>query len=705
MSGTPTFPASSPPLARANVPAPGRREFLSWLSGRASLLAVPALLSACGGGDSGSAGGSSDPGSASGSSDPGSAGGQGRPNADRMATLAAVEARCVSLDAQSLSEAERLHALAAFMKADPSYVEVGVEESALCAWGVFADGRLHIIDNSRRPLPTTAGPAAAAAVGAPSATSSAVKAAPVDLPMGKPARLLHSFGANFPGQEVLARMSSWLRAQQYTVRSGQEGDARLTTLRNVNGDGFFYINTHGGVKRTREEDPNSPFFYSIQSSTLVDPALETLPEMRDDFANQRLTYYNAPNGVTPTSRDTRYGITVHFVERYWSFTPDSVVILNACNSANPRQASGFVNACLNKGAGVCLGWTEVVGDPVVYDAPAFLVDRLLGANQEAPESPEQRPFPWDQVLEQMRREGRDVFIHPETGVEARLIARSAGAVHLLAPSIHHLDVDEYAGVLTLQGEFGSEPGTVAIGEHVAALLSWTRTEVKVLLPQPGQIGAHGAVVAEVDGHKSNARWLTMWTLRMRLQQHSPGTTALEIAGASTVYLRGDVAPVRDRPGQDPQKVRRYAAATGNSRFPLRADGSFSGITWSGDMNYVGAPSSPAAPVLSCRALMDMVAGVGAIGLAFGHGPGNGFVQSIPGIPDTRFGVNLGLLNGIEHFPSTPEAPPDLPMMALRFAFARDYAIPANTFTDPAMALSIAWDRVEPASAPGPQHRI
>ncbi|TFZ04549.1 hypothetical protein [Ramlibacter rhizophilus] len=682
MSPTPSHSVARSFLESRQAHAPQRRKFLSWLSGATTALAVPSLLSACGGGDSA-----------------GSSGDKEVPSDARTVTLAAVEAKSVDLDAQPMPAVDRLHALAAFMKADPAYTEVGVEETALCVWGVFADGRLHIIDSSSRPVPA---PAVAEDA---SARAVAKAAAPVELPGAKPARLLHSFGNNFVGQDVVTRMSSWLTAQDYGVRSGREGDARLTTLRSVNGDGFFYINTHGGVKRTRENDPASPLFFSIQSSTLVDPALENLPEMRDDFANQRLTYYNAPNGVTSTSRDTRYGITVHFVERYWSFAPDSVVIINACNSANPRLASSFLNACLNKGAGVCLGWTEVVGDPAVYDAPAYLVDRLLGANQEHPEVPKQRPFAWDPVLAEMRREGRDASRHPETGGEARFFAQFRGTVQTLAPSIHHLEVDEFKGLLLVIGEFGSKRGTVRIGEHDAVIESWSRNEVRVRLAQPGESGSHGPVVVEVDKHTSNARWLTLWTLRMRLQQHSPGSTALRVAGTSTVFLRGDVAPVRDRPGQDPQKVRRYAAATGNSHFPLRAEGSFSGITWSGDMNYMGVPSSSPAQVLSCRALLDADAGVGAIGLALGHGPGDGFLQSISGIPDSRFGVNLGLLDGFERFPSTQDGIPDVPLMALRFAFAADYAIPARHFTDAAMALSIDWERVEPLSAPTPRDRI
>lgn len=75
------------------------------------------------------------------------------------------------------------------------------------------------------------------------------------------------------------------------------------------------------------------------------------------------------------------------------------------------------------GAGVCFGWTEVVGDPVAYDAPAYLVDRLLGANEEAPESPGQRAFAWDQVLAEMRRgknrrRGRVGLPRPASGPQA-----------------------------------------------------------------------------------------------------------------------------------------------------------------------------------------------------------------------------------------------------------------------------------------------
>lgn len=667
--------------------SPRRRDFLFWLTGGAGALALPGMLSGCGGGNG-------SPTESDGNPDDGSLDG-----ARRHAAIAAVEARCAALDAQALTPSAWLQALAAFMQSEPVYAEVGVEEEALTVWGVFTDGRVHLIDRSRRPTP--AEPLAAA-------PEPIAQAARVELPKGRPARLLHSFGANFVGQDVVTRMSGWLSGKGYAVRGGQEGDARLTALRAVRGDGFFYINTHGGVKRIRRGDPTSPLFYSIQSSTLVDPALENTPEMRDDFANQRLTYFTAYNGITPTSRDTRYGITVHFVERYWSFETDSVVIINACNSANPNVASSFLNACLNKGAGVCLGWTEVVGDPVVYDAPAYLVDRMLGVNEEAPESPEQRPFPWDLVLAEMRAEGRDVFPHPDSGLVARFVAHSrAGRAHLLAPSLRHVEVDEYQRALRLVGAFGSVQGKVYIDGTERTVRSWAHDLVVCDLPDSGP-GSCGPVHVEVGPHRSNVRRITEWRATFQYRYRESYHVGLRGDGQFTMRWRADIGATRDAPGQEPQWPVREAVATRESAAQITASGVYAppppgcAISWSGTARFpaqVAVVDGGGSTVMFSYLRINTADRTGAIGLALGAQAGSLFTETdCHGSHPVATPAAVGLLHGTQEFkvPGTTHA---IELPALQVSFTEDFTLRGDRYVDEDGEVHLDWGYVTPGEPP------
>src|SRR5690606_18339601 len=97
-----------------------------------------------------------------------------------------------------------------------------------------------------------------------------------ELPSSRHVRLLHSFGPDFDQlQQPIEDMAGWFEEHGYEVREGQEGDARVATLRNISGDGFFYFNTHGGGGNDR----SGRKLYAMGSSTVVTAANERLPEI------------------------------------------------------------------------------------------------------------------------------------------------------------------------------------------------------------------------------------------------------------------------------------------------------------------------------------------------------------------------------------------------------------------------------------------
>jgi hypothetical protein len=68
----------------------------------------------------------------------------------RAAAIAAVEDHCRALSQQqpALAPLAFVEAVAAKLRSNAAYAEVGVDTDTLCAWGVFTDGRLHLIANN-----------------------------------------------------------------------------------------------------------------------------------------------------------------------------------------------------------------------------------------------------------------------------------------------------------------------------------------------------------------------------------------------------------------------------------------------------------------------------------------------------------------------------------------------------------------------------
>ncbi len=626
----------------------------------------------------------------------------GDPVAARLAAIAAVEEQCRQLGSQGLAGAAFLQAVAAFMATRPEYKAAGVDLESLSAWGRFQDGQLHVVAANREPAPRTA-----------AAVRRNIPAKSADVPQATKARLLHSFGPNFEGQTPVNDMRGYLQGKGWTVRAGAEGDAHVGTLKGTVGDGFFYINTHGG--RGEVDDPSEPDgkMYSIQSSTLVDDDYQKV--FAADLAALRLVHFTAHNGEqirilgVPVMGDwdTRYGITYRFVDAYMSFASGSVVLVNACYSS--RNAS-FVNAFLRKGAGVYLGWSEKLSSGTAYESAPYFVDRMLGANRHAmKETPPQRPFAYDLVLQDMAKKGLDT--DKATGGKLQATVKSSLAhPPIFAPSIRYVQVDEYAQTLRLIGEFGTGTPKVTVGGTELALKPSAPDEIVATLPLTGA-GSSGDVVVELRGVKSNARQLSEWTIPLKYSwvdaYDIPGH---KFQGNGSLRLRADIGGYRLLPGEAPKYLERGGAPTRDSALPLTASGSYTDgdctMTLSGTGNYVSPAALGGVPgvVLASAFGFDGDTRKGSLGLAFGflESP-HTMTFSGPGCPGGSYPIapTFGLLDGATDLPADQtDNPPTLQLPAIWFTLTPSFGLPATnaTYSDFGGTLTVSWPAV-PAQTP------
>lgn len=577
----------------------------TWMRrGRGVFLASAAFVVACG--------------------DGGGPSGPGDDNGNPPGTAVTVEERMVALDAaETLLEAllgsgvegdDLNAALATGLKGLPVIAATGVDTATSMAWARFTDGRLLIIGDNR-----PAGPVADSVLAAPamkavaagraghveaargsaaspasragraerarvaSAMNEAAAAPPVfaadgevsELPTSRHVRLLHSFGPDFDQlQRPIEDMAEWFEEHGYQVRKGQEGDARVATLRNISGDGFFYFNTHGGGGHDR----TGRKLYAMGSSTLATDANERLPEIASDLDNDRLVYMTARNGENLAGVplvDTRYAVTRFFVEEYWSFAENSIVFVNVCHSAVAHDdIHAFIFEMHRAGAGVYFGWSGTVTATGGFRAVRYFVDRLLGANEFQPETPKQRPFTWPLVLQDMTSKGYT------TDGAAQLVARpatqSGARVGILRPSIGALWVAPpfMNSDLHIEGYFGTRPGRVTIddgsGPVELAVKDWTPAGITAGLPLTGT-GSVGDVVVHVGDHASNPRRLHRYTGTAFYRLTDAGS--LTKTAEMELNTRLDPDEMRFVPGETPSRLpdwgAGHASPTAEARFEAR----------------------------------------------------------------------------------------------------------------------------------------
>lgn len=515
--------------------------------------------------------------------------------AQREALFNAVDSAFASLS--ELPDDSVALQLAAFLNSRPEIDSAGVIDT-ISVWAWFVDGPMLVIPNNRQP--DGGGVAAADWQNSPvdssippdfvlpkrrfadweaateSVNSTADPAADnLELPHSVQARVISTLNSPCFSQSVPI-IRNLLQNNGYVTTTST---GSVPSLFNVQGDGVFYMDAHGGPG----EDRAGNEFLAIWTATLYSRAADST--FRSLLTRHELVYFYALDKdplVDTCAAQVRYAFTGKFVAQYMSFAPNSLVFINACMSDSVASMRlGFQAA----GASVYCGWSRTVYVGPSNRAAEFLFDRLLGTNASIllpVESPPQRPFPVDMLWQDMQNRGLDTDPKSQAKFRVNHLNHNFG---LLAPSIRYMFVLEHTDSLFITGFFGSNPGSkgrVIVGGTELPILDWQPDLITAFIPNTGA-GSAGPVTVEVDGlvgpsysvkRKSNAVNLTEWRGPITYTQQDAGSLVGTIE--LTVHLRADIHPFREIP---------HAAPTYYSViFPV-ADDSYGTVNVTGQYSY------------------------------------------------------------------------------------------------------------------------
>ncbi len=371
-------------------------------------------------------------------------------------------------------------------------------------WGEFSDGKVFIYINNLLPGDSTAphqSPLAKIIRG--KGTN--------NLPSNTRVRLLNALGSPFEpaASNTVQSLRSWFNGIGYTEPLGTP-DASVDGLKQVQGDGVFYMSSHGGFAGANGT------VYGIWTTDEVTSENDTRYKLDLDSGY-------VIKMCCDVEHSRHYGITSKFVQRYMSFAPTSLVLFNACNS----DEAGFKGACQAKKATVYGGWDKPINEFYMFDVAQYFFDRLLGTNQFEPEDPAQRPFYYSLVTEDMHLQNRDISNSPHYGIShfqcTPAFMANSGTSLKLAPSILQVTPIASPGTtMDIDGLFGSDQGTVTVGSTSLGIINWAATKIRCTAPENG-----GNLTVKVRGIKSNVTQLTQWhgqfdytfTSRGSLQHH------------------------------------------------------------------------------------------------------------------------------------------------------------------------------------------
>jgi hypothetical protein len=632
-----------------------------------------------------------------------------------IAAMRAVEQRFQELLDSGANPVETIRGVGAFMATQSEYVGSIVDEATLSALGELKNGRIHIVSNNFDF--DRAGVLATGATGVTSLDAAF-------LPQSGYARILTAFAGDPDADGIAADLEDILEGGGYQVRPSTT-DATLGGLRTVNGDGYFWFNSHGGGTFYTNRAGIGQGYYAMCSTTPVTADSDDEPAIAADLANDRLLYYTVGQRPAPGSLAlkavTSYGINANFVSTYWSFSPNAVVHFTVgvvmAGASGPQD---FVDAVLARGAGVVFGWTGKASNGSGYRAARYFTDRLLGANSTIGgiprESPDQRPFPWGLVYEDMETEGLVDYEGPEI---SKLAFKAAAMAAVLDPSLQDLLVNEWDGELVLRGDFGAYPGRVWIGGTKREDCTWTPGEITCSLPLTGA-GSKGEVWVEVEGvsgtwRESNLRQLVEWAIPLHYRW-SPAfdIDGLTLDGSGTLRYRADVGAYRRKPGESPFFPLRGVDPTRDSLLTLTGSGSSTSgdctVTLVGSASFLVHTAGPGLPfVLAAPMYVETGNHTGALGLALGLLVESPFKLVLEGPPNCAATLpvspTLGALDMPAFFPSPdPSRPNTGPFFALSLAIAADFSIANPTHHSPILAgLTVEFS--QPQVSPDPAVRL
>ena len=492
----------------------------------------------------------------------------------RLAALEAVRAKFELLkngSEQSTVNQELLN----FILSRPEFAEAGISTDS-CVWATYTDGVELIAVNNRDSDPLSApGPAARL----PVAQSFAASPQPENLPDSAKARLIFTLGPTFANPVPVIRES--LNEQNYNQPLNEGGT--VEALKNVGGDGVLFFDGHGGKGKPLDTEDYSRYALATETEASVANDKALAADLKPSTDPDRppvppLVYMIVNYGYFGSFVETKvYGITSQFIRQYWhDFNPNSFVFIASCGGDSP-EAIPIKNAIKAKGASVYAGWTDTVFDTMGANTSKFVFDRLLGANKVYAEGDgfKQRPFDYQSVAADLSLHGLGHDLKSGASLQFTHFPENSD-FRLLAPSIWFMQVDEYSKLITLQGEFGDDPGqnsrAVVIGGQSLNVLTWSNNQILADLPVAGP-GSSGEVIVTVRQHKSNTAYLTEW--EGDFIHTVTGKGSLKQTATYHIRIRADIRLVRNHIHEVPNLIaNRAVVATEDSGCSYECSGSF-----------------------------------------------------------------------------------------------------------------------------------
>ncbi len=371
--------------------------------------------------------------------------------------------------------------------------------------------------------------------------------APVhNVPKGREAVVLDGFLCWSGGTGYVDEV---LNGQGYDA--GESKAASVGNLRSLVKDvSVLHLATHGNPYRltTTDEVPE------VETDEGILADLNAVPKRLDFSISDK-----KPADRDRCSGEATYDITGDFIRKYWHFTDDSMVYLNACSAIDDTIFPSFelTRSVRDANASMVIGWSVDITGGYAIPASRYVYTRLLGARDylfDDNSTTPQRPWPWEDVRDGLARANMNP---PASELHFLLLKDDFGG---LRPSLAYFLINEREGKegrIYLTGSFGRDLGPdsrLMVGDVEVPrsdIIKWGDSEIQADLPA----SASGDVVVISRDKKSNPVPLTQWELSTHWDWRGnagvgPGQPHRETADC-VLRFRGDVHGFRRHADEKP----------------------------------------------------------------------------------------------------------------------------------------------------------
>ena len=475
---------------------------------------------------------------------------------ERMAALDKVHAQIKQIWTGTL-DANRA-ALVSYIKTQPEFADAGIGANGT-VWARFKDGRPAAWLYRTASLPTAAAQTAAQRMTAMSAVSRAL----ADSGLSKRRAVL--LDVDGLGRGVPDRVAGWLQEAGYAAERTLGRVADLMT--DIKGVSVLHLDTHGF---NTVNQWGKAGYYLATADHIIKAEFYGDNFIKTEFGQLWDKGYVFQSEVDGT---TYWAIGEKFIRKYWAFSSDSLVYIDACelfkDSLNLLRFEQALSGNAVQQQMTVIGWDEEVNADYAATVALQYYERALGRLGRVDTDilpdilPPVRPMGTPKVYAWMRdtwpmvtdpNAPHATLQYDQTGAAGGILLPSITTVHVDPPNTW---TEQGPGVYTLtvssagDDSFGATPGTLTVNGQALTPVpgSWKEWEVKANLASIADLA--GPVVVEIQGLKSFPVPLTQWigTIKQEFSAHINDLG--KVAVVCPVRLTGDAHFSRNNLGSLP----------------------------------------------------------------------------------------------------------------------------------------------------------